>query len=58
MKQNPDLLTDAAATNKKMKLIWICAGDTDFALAGAQKLGQTPHRAQHQAFVQYNSRQA
>lgn len=38
MKQFPDLLTDSAATNKKMKVIWICAGDKDFALPGAQNL--------------------
>ena len=31
VKQYPDLLTDSAATNKKMKLIWICVGDKDFA---------------------------
>jgi enterochelin esterase family protein len=41
VKQYPDLLTDPAATNKKMKLIWICAGDKDFALAGAQTLDKT-----------------
>ncbi len=38
VKQFPDLLSDAAATNEKMKVIWICAGDKDFALAGAQNL--------------------
>jgi enterochelin esterase-like enzyme len=38
MKQFPDLLSDSPATNRKMKVIWICAGDKDFALAGAQGL--------------------
>lgn len=49
VKQFPDLLTDPAATNKKMKVIWICAGDTDFALAGAQSLDKilTEHKVQH-----------
>ena len=43
------LLTDPAATNKKMKLIWICAGDKDFALGGAQNLDKllTEHNIKH-----------
>ena len=49
VKQFPDLLTDPAATNKKMKVIWICAGDKDFALAGAQNLDKilTEHNVKH-----------
>jgi enterochelin esterase-like enzyme len=49
VKQFPDLLTDPAATNKKMKVIWICAGDKDFALAGAQGLDKTltEHNIKH-----------
>jgi enterochelin esterase family protein len=49
VKQFPDLLTDGAATNKKMKVIWICAGDKDFALAGAQGLDKilTAHDVKH-----------
>jgi enterochelin esterase family protein len=49
VKQFPDLLTDGAATNKKMKVIWICAGDKDFALAGARGLDQilTAHNVKH-----------
>ena len=49
MKQFPDLLTDPAATNKKMKVIWICVGDKDFALAGAQGLDKllTEHNIRH-----------
>jgi enterochelin esterase-like enzyme len=49
VKQFPDLLTDAAATNKKMKVIWICAGDKDFALTGAQGLDKTltEHNIKH-----------
>lgn len=49
VKQFPDLLTDPAATNKKIKVIWICAGDKDFALAGAQGLDRvlTEHNIKH-----------
>jgi enterochelin esterase-like enzyme len=49
VKQFPDLLTDATATNKKMKVIWICAGDKDFALAGAQGLDKilNEHNIRH-----------
>jgi enterochelin esterase-like enzyme len=49
VKQYPDLLSDPAATNKKMKVIWICAGDKDFALAGAQNLDKilTEHNVRH-----------
>jgi enterochelin esterase-like enzyme len=49
VKQFPDLLSDPAATNKKMKVIWICAGDKDFALAGAQGLDKilTAHNIKH-----------
>jgi enterochelin esterase-like enzyme len=49
VKQFPDLLSDPAATNKKMKVIWICAGDKDFALAGAQNLDKmlTEHSIKH-----------
>jgi enterochelin esterase-like enzyme len=49
LKQFPDLLTDPTATNKKMKLIWICAGDKDFALGGAQGLDKvlTEHNIKH-----------
>ena len=49
MKQYPDLLADSAATNKKMKLIWICAGDTDFALNGAKGVDKllTDHNVKH-----------
>ena len=49
MKQFPDLLTDSAATNKKMKVIWICVGDKDFALAGSQGLDKllTEHNIRH-----------
>jgi len=49
VKQFPDLLTDPSATNKKMKIIWICAGDKDFALAGAQGLDKilTEHNIKH-----------
>jgi enterochelin esterase family protein len=49
-KQFPDLLTDATITNRKMKVIWICAGDKDFALQGAQRLDQilTQHGVKHQ----------
>jgi enterochelin esterase-like enzyme len=49
VKQFPDLLTDSAATNKRMKVIWICAGDTDFALAGAKGLEKilTEHNIKH-----------
>jgi enterochelin esterase family protein len=33
-----------------MKVIWICAGDKDFALQGAQRLDQilTQHGVKHQ----------
>jgi enterochelin esterase family protein len=49
VKQFPDLLADPAATNRKMKVIWICAGDKDFALAGAQNLDKilTEHNVKH-----------
>ncbi len=49
MKQYPDLLTDGAATNKKMRVVWICAGDTDFALNGAKNLDKllTEHNVKH-----------
>ena len=48
-KQFSALLADSAATNKKMKLIWICAGDTDFALPGAKGVDQllTEHNIKH-----------
>jgi enterochelin esterase-like enzyme len=48
-KQYPDLLKDAGATNKKVKVIWICAGDKDFALTGAQRLDKilTDHGVLH-----------
>jgi len=44
VKQFSGLLTDPAATNKKIKVIWICAGDKDFALAQREALVQH-HRA-------------
>jgi enterochelin esterase-like enzyme len=49
LKQFPDLLTDPAATNRKMKVIWICAGDKDFALASAQRLDKmlAEHNIKH-----------
>lgn len=49
MKQYPDLLTDAAATNKRMRVIWLCAGTTDFALPGAQAMDKllTEHQIRH-----------
>jgi enterochelin esterase-like enzyme len=45
----PDLLADPSATNKRMKVIWICAGDKDSALAGAQALDKilTEHNVKH-----------
>lgn len=49
VKQYPDLLKDPGVTNKKMKVIWICAGDKDFALSGAQGLDKmlTEHKIKH-----------
>ncbi len=48
-KQYPDLLGDSAATNKKMKVIWICVGDKDFALGGSQALDKAlkDHKIKH-----------
>jgi enterochelin esterase-like enzyme len=49
VKQFPDLLADPAATNKKLKVIWIGVGDKDLALAGAQGLDKmlTEHNIKH-----------
>ena len=49
VKQYPDLFADPAVTNKKMKVIWICVGDKDFALGGSQALDKvlTDHNIKH-----------
>ena len=39
--QYPELVTNGAVTGKKMKLIWICADDRDFAPNGAKTTDKT-----------------